>query len=439
MPDGRVASASADGTARLWTLPQEPGADVTEPFLLSGHQGPIHALAVTPDGQTLLTGGEDMTVRLWHAADGKLKTTFEGLHKGPVLAPGDQPQGGRCPQWLRGQDGHPVRSQGGEVLRTLTSHQGPVRSVAFGPDGERIVTAGEEGGLKVWDPSNGAGVIAFGHAPEKNPQTQPLQRVAFLGNGSLVSASADKTLKTWSFEGTWTEARTLDSHVFRVLSIDFSPDGKKLATGGGEPSRSGEVKIWDLTSGDTVFTLDELHSDTVFGVRFSPDGSKLATAAADKFMKVVNATDGKELKSFEGHTHHVMAVDWKSDGKQLVTGGADNVLKVWNFETGEQVRTLRPAGKQITDVRWVPEKPIVAAASGDQNVRFWNPDNGGVTRTFSGPADYVFGIAVSQDASLVAAGGADGILFVWNGENGQVLRKLAPPEPAPTETAATGP
>ena len=225
--------------------------------------------------------------------------------------------------------------------------------------------------------------------------------------------------------------KPLGPHVFRILALDFSPDGKLLATGGGEPSRSGEVKLWDVEKGTLVRSLDSLHSDTVFGVRFSPDGTKLACSAADKFLKVINVADGKELKSFEGHTHHVLAVDWKSDGKQLVTGGADNVLKVWDFETGEQVRTLQAAGKQVTAVRWVPGKPDVAGASGDKFVRLWNADNGGVRLTFAGPTDYVFGVAVSKDGGRVAAGGADGVLFVWNGQDGQVLRKIEPPKRGP--------
>ena len=179
-----------------------------------------------------------------------------------------------------------------------------------------------------------------------------------------------------------------------------------------------------------VRSLDTLHSDTVFGVRFSPDGSKLASAAADKFLKVTRVADGKELKSFEGHTHHVLAVDWKSDGKQLVSGGGDNVIKVWDFETGEQLKTLPAAGKQVTAVRWVPGKPSVAGASGDKQVRLWNPDtgqNGQVSRSFNGPSDYVFGVAVSNDGNRIAAGGADSVLFVWNAQNGQVLRKIEPP------------
>jgi WD40 repeat protein len=140
---------------------------------------------------------------------------------------------------------------------------------------------------------------------------------------------------------------------------------------------------------------------------------------------VIRVEDGKDLKSFEGHTHHVLAVDWSVDGKQLVTGGADTVLKVWDFETGEQLRTLAAAGKQVTAVRWVPGKPLVAGASGDSTVKFWNPTgNGNVVRTFNGPSDYVFGVAVSTDGKVVAAGGADGNLFLWNGDDAKVIRKV---------------
>src|SRR5438876_839304 len=88
--------------------------------------------------------------------------------------------------------------------------------------------------------------------------------------GRLPTASADATLKTWSFAGTWTEHRTLGPHVFRVLALDFSPDSRLLAAGGGEPSRSGEIKIWELGKGLLGRTLESLHSDTVFALRFSP-------------------------------------------------------------------------------------------------------------------------------------------------------------------------
>ena len=277
-------------------------------------------------------------------------------------------------------------------------------------------------------------MIAFGHASPNFEAIQPALAVASLDDGTLASASASKTLKTWTYRGAWSGPKVLGGHVARVLAIDFSPDGHLVATGGGEPSRSGEVKLWDAASGTLLRTWDALHSDTVFGVRFSPDGSKLATAAADKFLKVVDVATGKELRSFEGHTHHVMAVDWRADGKQLVTGGADNVLKVWDFETGDQLKTTPPVPKQVTAVRWLlPGKPQVAGACGDKLVRFWNAENGNVEKTFAGPTDYVFAVAASLDGARVAAGGADGAVFLWRADNAQVLRKVAPadaPEPA---------
>src|SRR5262249_39478826 len=150
----------------------------------------------------------------------------------------------------------------------------------------------------------------------------------------IISASSDSTLKTWSFPGAWTEYRAFGAHVFRILALDFSPDSRLLATGGGEPSRSGEIKIWELGKGLLGRSMESMHSDTVFALRFSPDGTKLASASADKFLKVSNLADGRLLRSFEGHTHHVMAVDWNSNGHQLVSGGADNVLKLWDFDSG---------------------------------------------------------------------------------------------------------
>lgn len=424
----RLASVSADGTGRVWKLPAKAGETPAEPIVLPGDKGPIRAVATTPDGRFVLTAGDDGAVRVWHAEDGKLAGTVAS-QGAPVLSLAVSPKGDAFVAGSADKSARLFALPGEALKATLGGHLGPVNSVAFSADGSRLLTAGSEGGVKVWDASTGQGVIAFGHTAPNNGAIQPINKAVFTADGTVVSASADKTLKSWSYEGAWSEMTPLGPHTFRVLALDFNPDGTLLAAGGGEPSRSGEIRLWEVGKGMPVRTLDGLHSDTVFGLRFSPDGSKLASAGADKFMKVTRVSDGKEVRSFEGHTHHVQAVDWKSDGKQLVTGGADNVMKVWDFETGEQIRTLQAAGKQVTAVRWLSGKVDVAGASGDKLVRFWNADNGGVSRTFGGSGDYVFGVASSANGSRIAAGGADGVLFVWDGQNGQVVRKIEPPTP----------
>ena len=227
-----------------------------------------------------------------------------------------------------------------------------------------------------------------------------------------------------------------DDHTLKKLLLLYweivpktSPDGKLLAAGGGEPSRSGEVKVWDVSTGTLARALPEsLHSDTVFGLAFSPDGKSLASAGADKFVKVTNVADGKEIRSLEGHAGHVMGVDWSEDGKKLVSGGSDNVVKLWDFESGDQIRTFLAAGKQVTAVRWGrgTGNGVIVGASGDKLVRFWNPNDGTISRVFNGPDDYVYTVAISKDRARVAAGGADGVLFLWNGETGQLVRKIEP-------------
>ena len=417
----RIVSASEDSTARIWTIAaQTDGAGggaktgkkpaESPPLVLAGHKGAVRGLALTPDGRTIFTGGDDGTVRLWGANDGKpMGSPLAIGHAGPTLAVAISSDGKMIMTGSADKTARLIARSDGKVIRALAGHNGPVRGVAFSPRGDRIATADARGGLKVWETATGLGVIAFGHTAPVGAAIQPLQKVLFNGAESIVSASADGTLKTWSFTGAWTLHKTLGPHVFRVLALDFSPDGGLLATGGGEPSRSGEIKMWEVGKGLLGRSLPSLHSDTVFSVRFSPDGAKLASASADKFLKVTNVADGKLLRSYEGHTQHVLAVDWKSDGTELVTGGADSVLKVWDFTSGEQLRTLQAVGKQVTSVRWIAGKPEVVGASGDTQVRIWNPDNGGIAQGFGGAGDYVYSVAASADGSRVAAGGADSV------------------------------
>jgi WD40 repeat protein len=423
--DGRrIASAGADGVARVWRIADAPDR-TADPIILNGHGGAVHAVAASPDGQFVVTGGEDRTVRIWHAVDGKVSRVIDA-HEGPVLSLALDRSGKLLLTGSGDKFARLFEFDTGTLIERFLAHSGPVNAVAFDPSGERFATAGGEGGMQIRETSSRRVVLAFGHAAPNGQPIQPILALAFLGDDRIVSASADKTLRTWSFEGRWSELSVLGPHAFRVLCLDFHPHGGLLAAGGGDPSRSGEIKLWEVGKGSLVRTLDSLHSDTVFGVRFSPDGQKLASCAGDKFLKVTSVATGKELRSFEGHTNHVLAVDWSDDGKRLVTGGADNLLKVWDYDAGEQLRTLQPAGKQITALRWIGGRGTVAGASGDKLVRLWNPNNGAVERVFNGPSDYVYGVGAAKDGSRVAAGGADSVLFIWRAD-GQLVRKLEPP------------
>jgi WD40 repeat protein len=169
-----------------------------------------------------------------------------------------------------------------------------------------------------------------------------------------------------------------------------------------------------------------VHSDSVLSLDFSPDDKYLASGAADKFARVIDLATGKVLKAFEGHTHHVLGVSWKRDGRSLATAGADNVVKVWDFTTGERKKNIEGFNKEVASISFIGVTDQALTSSGDSQVRIVR-ENGESVRTFGGAADYMYSASATPDGKVVVAGGQDSILRVWNGGDGNVLVTFPPP------------
>jgi WD40 repeat protein len=305
----------------------------------------------------------------------------------------------------------------------------PIRSLAYSADSTLLASGGDNQLVRTWNAETGAPLETFA------AHTAPVQAVAFAADGTLLSAAAQGAAIEWSTSPEWTLERTIGNFdnptvlVDRVLALTFSPDGNLLATGGGEPSRSGELKIWNVADGTPARSIVDAHSDTIFSLEFSPDGLFLASSGADRFVKIWNVAAGTHNRSFEGHTHHVLGVSWKSDGKVLASCGADNVIKIWDFVTGDQRRTTQPLGKEVTSIEFVGTTQKVLVTSGDKTVRLVNTDNGAMERTYAGPNDFMYSSAASADGRLTAAGGQESVLFVWLVDNGQLIRSFSAPKP----------
>lgn len=328
-----------------------------------------------------------------------------------------------------------------EAQAAAAEWEQPPRSLHFAPDNIHLAVGGDDATIRAYQAESGTAMDTFrGH-------TGPVVAVSYTPHGSLVSAAADGSVKVWQLYGEWTLAGQLgpseeapldvsDSPLTdRVVALAFHPDGKLLATGGGEPSRSGELQLWDLETGKLVRNFEDAHSDTVFGVTFSPDGKYLASSGADKFVKVFEVDTGEFVKAFEGHTHHALGVAWSDDGKLLASCGADEVIKVWNFETGEQQRTIGGFGKQVTSITFVGNTQTTLTASGDKTVRLHTVGDGKNIRNFGGGTDFMNSAVVTPDGRLVVAGGQDSVLRVWDGNDGKALLTFEPPAAESTEQA----
>jgi WD40 repeat protein len=326
-----------------------------------------------------------------------------------------------------------LRDEEKNKLIEAAKTQKPLQAAAFSADGRFVAIAGQSPGVRLYDALHGTAVEVLEGLPEG------VVGLAFGADGKLVSADADQKLRIWSTPGPWKLERTIGSVddpsqlVDRVLSLDFSADGKLLATGGGLAARSGELKLWNVADGKLVREISGAHRDTIFGVKFSPDGQYLATASADRLLKVFRVADGSLVRTFEGHSHHVLGVAWEGGGHLLATCGGDRVVKLWNFDTGAPLRTMRGDSYligeykgEISSIAFIGNTEHLLVSSGDHTVRMHRTSSDRDVRCFKEGASFMHAAVASSDGKLILGGGHDGILHLWNGENGYPIPLLEP-------------
>jgi WD40 repeat protein len=245
-------------------------------------------------------------------------------------------------------------------------------------------------------------------------------------NGTFLARTADGTTVTTRTRPRWVLERVLggakDHSLFadRVNALRFSPDGKTLATGGGEPSRSGDISLFDVANGKLIETWKERHQDAVLSLDFSPDGKLLASGGADKIARVTEVATGRQVNVFEGHTHHVMGVSFRADGRALASAGGDGVVLVWDMIAGERKKKIEGWGKEVTSLQFIGATRQIVTSAGDNRIRIVN-DDGAEVRAMSKLPDFMQSAASTATASIVIGGGEESVLRVWDGTNGKEL------------------
>lgn len=291
-------------------------------------------------------------------------------------------------------------------------------AVAFSADALRIAAMFDDGTLRVWATATGTPI-----EESSSSATAAATTTLTAGENGTFIATKAVTLTTGSTTPRWVLERKLGgSSLFadRVNAVRFSPDGKTLATGGGELSRSGDIILFDVATGKPTHTWKERHTDSVLCLDFSPDGKRLASGAADKIAKVTDITTGKQTNLFEGHTHHVMGVAFRADGRVLATAGADGIVLSWDMLMGERKKKIEGWTKEVTSLQFIGATNQIVTSAGDNRVRIVT-DEGGEVRSMANLPDYMQASVSTPNGSTIVAGGEDSILRLWDGTNGKEL------------------
>ena len=486
-PDGRLLAVGC------WTHPDfHPGAgpDVSAYLVglpdgeirhvLPGHQKYVYAVAFRSDGKRLATLGDERTIRIWDTVSGRELRAIR-LRSPSVHSPG-------CLSWS--PDGRRlvcanvddfVRIWDPETGRETATLAHRAQSVAWSPDGTRIATGGVEGlelGVRLWDAREGLSV-----GPVLG-QSLSINSLAWAPDGRrLASASTEYETGTSGIELTIWDVRTGDrliriGHLSSILSVAFSADGTRVATGGHERI----VRVFDAASGRERATLFTGCANLT-GLAYSPDGRRLyASGTGMGGIKVFDPDReprGRGVRgwlgqlgalTFDREGLRVLGIEWEygelasadpvdgavtveqmlpvtdarrwprgdfafsPDGRRVAapSRGDRTMVGVWDVTIGRPITKLRGSAGWVSAVAFHPDgRSLATAAVGPKRtatVTLWSLDSGRMTRSFESEVAPVEALAFSGDGRKVAAGGGPrggpGHVVVWDAETRAVLGSL---------------
>lgn len=382
---------------------------------LDGHNHAVHHLAFSPDGSMLVSGGQDLEVRVWNPKSGALLARLP--HPIPMVALAWAPDGRSL---VTAQDTllswpwqvwDPVK---GTVKRSLEHTPGPARYMAFVP-GTRRLQAVCDGSLATHDLDRAEAVRTLpGHQPKA------ANSVVFAPDGpALVSAGDDRKIRVWD-AASCAETRVLAGHDAIVNCLAISPTGELLASGGHDRT----VRFWDLQSGAPRAALD--HNAPVLAVAFSPDGQTLAAGGNDSSLRLWDVPSGKARLNLQGHDKPVRAVAFSPDGQTLASGGEDGNLRLWIAASGDAARVV-PQKSQVWSAAFAPDGRSIAVGRQDGSIAVCNVDTGDRLAELIGHLGGVRGVAFSPDAKTLASAGEDGTVRLWQAATGIELLALRGP------------
>jgi RNA polymerase sigma factor (sigma-70 family) len=419
-PDGRwLASGGFNKHIRLWD--PKTGKDVRT---ILGPQRGVWALAFSRDGKLLAGAGLDKVVYLWDPATGKETGRLEGfaadVHalafspKKDLLITGDVESVGL---W---------QVPGGKLLHTLVAKGANAVAVAFAPDGHTVAVVCNHKTVRLWDTAGKPVHDLTGHIG-------PVAGVVFCPDGKLLLTVGPQETRIWD-AATGKKLDVFGAPRWIGSCAAFSPDGKLLARGGADQ----RVHLWDWKKRQEILQTQR-HGDRIRCVAFAPDGTALVSVADASPIHLWDPSSGKPKIALAGHQERLLSAAYTPDGRMIVTCAWDGTARLWDARTGQEIRQLEVAPmtekvdqsrdpEMLGKVVVSPDSKQAAVSRGDEIVVICGLATGKEVRRYKGMS-----LAFSPDGKVVAVGSRGtsgksfnvGIIRLYERAAGELRRELA--------------
>jgi hypothetical protein len=288
------------------------------------------------------------------------------------------------------------------ALARIDPGAGPVFAVAFSSDGKRLVSAGADGLVRLWDVAAGKEVHRFkGHAGA-------VKAVAWSHDGrTLLSGDEDKMARLWDVASGRLLHR-LDGHDGAVEAVALSPDGKTAASAG----RDGCVRTWQTATGKPVHVLRG-HRGAVHALAFAPHEPLLVSAGRDRTVRWWQPVRGKQLRLTRG-AGWVFAVGFAGAARVLAFGGLDQMVHLVDPDTAERLEQFGGYEGPVRALALTRDGRMTAAGGDDARARLWENETGKVRRQFAGHRGPVWAVALAPEERRLASAGDDGVILIWD-------------------------
>jgi len=401
-----LAVATRSGKVQMWDA-----ATRTLRRTLSGHDNVVVSLRFAPGSQRLATASFDGTARVWDVRTGNQMAVIRDEDK---LPPSAKSSSGLKGSWFGsvsfGADGTTLVTAGYDGTARLwalpdkveasaiPAHDQGIRGMSFSHEGRFLATASYDGSAAVWRSESHELVF------RARSEIGPVKSVAFDPTNENVIATAERR-----GVGLWDVAKQTRLDLLPVdrgptNDVTFSPDGKRLYAVAGN-----QGYVFDVQRRKLIRALEGEHSAEVFAVAVGQQGTVVATAGKDHKIVLWSASGDKVLKTLEGHAIGILDLAFMPDGRTLLSGSKDK--EVWNWDVVDKKALGVRFGHDdvVFGVAASPEGTLVATAT-HKGVTLWDPRLGRLDPSFPFAESGAESVAFSPDGRFLVTGGVDGIV-----------------------------